>query len=83
MESHLVLGLNEAQSYHRKNSMRDKVIGRTCVREKHSADRVWAIPEGESSTRIYDYQFLLGWVISQANGWEDYTSYFWRRNRGF
>ena len=38
-------------SHHRKDSVRDKVIGKKYL-ERNTLYRVWAISEGESSTRI-------------------------------
>ena len=54
-----------------KNSVRDKVIGKKRIYlETHSPDRVWAISEGEGSTKVRGWQFLSGWEISQASEWE-------------
>ena len=43
--------------HHRKNSVRDKVIGKKgfiqIQREAHSTDRVWAITEGEYSREMW------------------------------
>ena len=42
-------------SHHRKNSLRDKVIGKKEVDlfgEKHSTDRMWATAEGECSLKM-------------------------------
>ena len=40
-------------SHHRKNSVRDKVIGKKWIYlERNSTDRVWAISEGKRGTEI-------------------------------
>ena len=51
-------------SRHRKNSLRDKVIGNKQVqRETHPTDRVWAILEGESgSLENVAWLAFMGWV---------------------
>ena len=51
-------------SHHRKNSVRDKVIGNNQVqRETHSTDRVWAVLEGESgSLENIAWLAFKGWV---------------------
>ena len=43
-------------------------------REAHSIDRVWAITEGKCSHVAW--LVFIGWVISYANEWEDYSNYF-------
>ena len=45
-------------------------------REVHSTDRVWAITEGEYSHEIVAWLVFIGWVISQANEWADYSNSF-------
>ena len=69
-------------SHHRKNSVRDKVIGKK-----------WIYPDSERSTlhrqsvghhtgqvqqpRNLEWLVFIGWVISYANEQEDYSNYFW------
>ena len=51
-------------SHRRKNSVRDKVMGKKWIyseRNTHSTDRVWAISKGESSLKIW--LVIMGWVI--------------------
>ena len=71
-------------SQRRKNSVRDKVIGKKWIYlERNTLHRQsGAISEGEKSTRVWGCQFLKGWVISYANEWEEYSSYFWK-GQGF
>ena len=53
----------------------------------HSTDKSVAIPLRSQEApgygvisfywgRVWGYQFLLGWVISYTNEWEDYPNYF-------
>ena len=42
-------------------------------REKHTAQTVWTITEGEFSCEMW--LVCIGWVISYANEWEDYSNY--------
>ena len=43
-------------SHHRKNSVRDKVIGKKWVYlERNTLHRVWAISEGKSDTRVVSF----------------------------
>ena len=45
-------------SHHRKNSVKDKVIGKEYIYlEMHSTDRVWAISEGKSGIQV------MGWSV--------------------
>ena len=48
---------------------------RVALGEAHSTDRVWAISEGESLQNM-GWLVFMGWIISQANEWEDYSNYF-------
>ena len=78
-----LMKLRFLMSHRRKNSVTDKVIGEKCIYlERNALHRVWAISEGEKGTRVWNCQFLQGWVISQSNEWEKYSSYF-RKGRGF
>ena len=45
------------------------------LREAHSTDRVSAISEG-NGPRNTGWLVFMGWVISKANKWEDYSNYF-------
>ena len=52
-------------SHHRKNSVRDKVIGKKWVYlERNTLHRVGAISECKTGTRGWGFQFLEGWIIS-------------------
>ena len=45
--------------HHRKNSLRDKVIGmRQDYLERNTPDKVWAISEGESTTGVWGCHLL-------------------------
>ena len=60
--TYLVSGLNEAQvlDVSLQNSVRDKVIGNKWIYLERNTpqSRVWAISEGEKSTRVWGCQFL-------------------------
>jgi len=54
-------------SYHRKNLVRDKEIGKILIYlETHCTERVWVIAEGECSLKMQCGYVFMGWVISQA-----------------
>ena len=44
------------------------------LRAKHPTE--YGPPQKMRSTRVQGCRFLQGWVISQANEWEDYSNYF-------
>ena len=46
------------------------------LREKHCTDRVWAVSKDGNSSKVWGCQYLQVCVISQANAWEEYSSYF-------
>ena len=48
---------------------------RTVLEETHSTDRLWAISDDEGPPNM-GWLLFMGWVISQANEWEDYSNYF-------
>ena len=68
-------------SHHRKNSLRNKVIGKKWIYSdserstlhRQSVDHPWG--------RVWPWNMtclvFIGWVISHANEWEDYSNYFW------
>ena len=63
----------------RRNSVRDKVIGKKWVysdSEKSTLHRVWAIAEGKCRHENVTWLVFMGWVISYANDWEDFSNYF-------
>ena len=67
LRSQDLMKLRFLMSHCRKNSVRDKAIGKKWTyleRNTHSTDRVWATSEGEKGTRVWVCQFLSGWVIS-------------------
>ena len=58
-----------------KNSVRAKVTGKKWIYlERNTLHRVWAISEGERP-RNREWLAFMGWVISQANEWEDDSNY--------
>ena len=70
-------------SHHRKNSVRDKVIGKkwsysdsersTFHRQSVGQCRGWIEECGLVNVA---WLVFIGWVISHANEWEDYSNYF-------
>ena len=51
-------------SHHRKNSVRDKVIGKKWIYlERNTLHRVWAISEGKRPRNVA-WLVFIGWVIS-------------------
>ena len=52
-------------SHHRKDSVRDKVIGKKYL-ERNTLYRVWAISEGKRPQNM-GWLVFMGWVISWAN----------------
>ena len=75
-----LMKLRFLMSHRRKNSVRDKVIGkkwiysdterRTLHRESAGYHRGWLWPWSLA------WLVFIGWVISYANKWEDYSNYF-------
>ena len=69
-------------SHLRKNPVRDEVIGKkwiysernTLHRQTVSHRRGWV-----QQPQNVVWLVFRGWVISQANEWEDYSSYFGKR----
>ena len=61
----------------RKNSARDKVMGKKWIYlERYTLHRrVWPISEGERPQNM-EWLVFMGWVISQATEWEGYSNYF-------
>ena len=67
----------------RKNPVRDKMIGKKWIYlEWNILHRVWAVLEDH---RLWSMAWLvfMGWVISQANEWEDSNSFGWEEGQGF
>ena len=46
---------------------------------RFKADKVCAITEGKSGGSGMWLLLFIGWVISYANEWEDYSNYFGER----
>ena len=66
-------------SHRRKNSVRDKVIGKKWIYSntgRRTLHRVRAIAEGECGGDKMAELVFIGWVISYAYELEDYYSYF-------
>ena len=76
-----LMKLRFLMSHCRKNSVRDKVIGkkwtysdieRSTLHRQNVGHR-----KGHMQPRNLVWLVFIGWVISYANEWEDYSNYFW------
>ena len=63
-------------SHHRKNSVRDKVIGEKVdvFRKKHTSQSMDHLRRRKRYENMV-WSVLMGWIISSANEWEDYSNY--------
>ena len=76
-----LMKLRFLMSHHRENTLKDKVIGKKWIYSdserstlhRQSVDHPWG--------RVWPWNMtclvFIGWVISHANEWEDYSNYFW------
>ena len=66
-------------SHYRKNSVRNKVIGKKWIysdqREAHFTESVGHC-RGQVLCQNLAWLVFIGWVTSYANEWEDYSNYF-------
>ena len=67
-------------SRHRKNSVRDKVIGKKWIYSDSEKSTLQRQSVGQCRGWVEECGLVnvawLGWVISYANEWEDYSNYF-------
>ena len=67
-------------SHHRKNSVREKVIGKKWIYSdiERSTLHRQSVGHHRGRMRLQNLMWLvlIGWVISYSNEWEDYSSYF-------
>ena len=70
-----LLKLRLLMSHHRRNSVRDRVIGKKWIYlERNTFNRQSVGPSRKArGTRIRSCQLLQGWVISQADEWKEYS----------
>ena len=75
-----LMKLRFLMSHYRKNSVRNKVIGKKWIYSdsgRSTLHRVWDIAQGQwVRLRNVAWLVFIGWVISYANEWEDYSIYF-------
>ena len=75
-----LMKLRFLMSHHRKNSVRDKVIGKKWIysdSERSTLHRQsMGHRKGHMQPRNLVWLVFIGWVISYANEWEDYSNYF-------
>ena len=74
-----LMKLRFLMSHYRKNSVRNKVIGKKWIysdqREAHSTESVGHC-RGQVLCQNLAWLVFIGWVTSYANEWEDYSNYF-------
>ena len=65
--------------HHRKNSVRDKVIGKKWICSDSERSTLYSVGHcrGWVCPRNVVWLVFIGWIILYANGWENYSSYFW------
>ena len=67
-------------SHRRKNSVRDKVIGKKWIYSDTEGNTLHRESVGYHTGWVWPWNLawlvFIGWVISYANKWEDYSSYF-------
>ena len=65
-------------SHHRKNSVRDKVIGKKCSYSDSERSTLHSMlhRRGWEPQQNVGWLVLTGWVISYGNEWEGYSNYF-------
>ena len=75
-----IMKLRFLMSHHRKNSVREKVIGKKWIYSdiERSTLHRQSVGHHRGRMRLQNLMWLvlIGWVISYANEWEDYSSYF-------
>ena len=68
--------------YHcRKNSVRDKMIGKKWIYSDSERNTLHRQSGGHCRGQVQPWNVVwlvfIGWIISYANEWEDYSNYFW------
>ena len=48
---------------------------RAALRDSHSIDRVPSVSKSESGTEVCGWLVFMGWVLSLAREWEEYSNY--------
>ena len=75
-----LMKLRFLMSHHRKNSVRDKLIGKKWIYSDSVRSTLHRQCVGHRRGRVEPQNVaqlvFIGWVISYANEWEDYPSYF-------
>ena len=63
-------------SHHKKDSVRDKAIGKKVglFRKKHTSQSMDHLRRRKWYENMV-WSVLMGWIISSANEWEDYSTY--------
>ena len=67
-------------SHRGKNSVRDKVIGKKWIYSDSESSTLHRESVGHHRGQVWPrnlaWLVFIGWVISHANEWEDYSNYF-------
>ena len=67
-------------SHHKKNSVRNKVIGKKWIYSDTESSTLHRQSVGHRRGRMWPPNVLwlvfINWVISYVNEWEDYSNYF-------
>ena len=64
-------------SYHGENSVREKVTGKKWIYlDRNTLHRQYASSQKGRVASKYGVVIFMGWVISYANEWEEYSNYF-------
>ena len=75
-----LMKLRFLMSHHRKNSVRDKLIGKKWIYSDSVRSTLHRQCVGHRRGRVEPQNVaqlvFIGWVISYANEWEDYSNYF-------
>ena len=68
-------------SHHRKNSARDKMIGKKWIYSDSEQNILHRQSMGHRRGQVWPWNLawlvFIGWVSSYANEWEDYSNCFW------
>ena len=82
-----IMKLRFLMSHHRKNSVREKVIGKKWIYSDIERSTLHRLSVGHHRGRMRPQNLMwlvsIGWVISYANEWEDYSNFFLEMGRDF
>ena len=69
--------------YRKKNSVRDKVIGKKWIYSDSERSTLHRVGDRTVWVHLWNVVWLvfIGWVISYGNEWEDYSNYFFEKEK--